>query len=337
MKSYFLISLLIISISGRSEIYMCHDDPFIDEQCLKAESIGGNNFVWLRKCKGSKVCVRLPYYGGITGSCIIKVRSHYDGESCANGNKCTSGVCDGTKCIGKEKGVQCEPGLGQCAKGLLCRTTHSRITNSNNEFTGYTQSNVFTCQDPIAPGALCTNLGSSSFDDDDYFLGESKYIDPGFNVCTLGYTCSKAKDTDGSMYTGRCIKIGSLKTGLSTDNPLACETGLSDSNVCVEKLTSPTRYTSLGDTFSNYANATRHFQSWLEASTYDDDTEDEDAIYEAYRYTRNKKKINELWFRYIQANYVDDADECAYDYFWKQSSSNYIQFSFMIIALLFLF
>ena len=43
MKSYFLISLLIISISGRSEIYMCHDDPFIDEQCLKAESIGGYN------------------------------------------------------------------------------------------------------------------------------------------------------------------------------------------------------------------------------------------------------------------------------------------------------
>ena len=95
--------------------------------------------------------------------------------------------------------------------------------------------------------------------------------------------------------------------------------------------------TSLGDTFSNYANATRHFHSWLEASTYDDDTEDEDAIYEAYRYTRNKKKINELWFRYIKAHRVDDADECAYDYFWKQSSSNYIQFSFMIITLLLLF
>ncbi len=222
-------------------------------------------------------------------------------------------------------------------QNIFTRCNLTKPSLSNNEFTGYTQSNVFTCQDPIAPGALCTNLGSSSFDDDDYFLGESKYIDPGFNVCTLGYTCSKAKDTDGSMYTGRCIKIGSLKTGLSTDNPLACETGLSDSNVCVEKLTSPTRYTSLGDTFSNYANATRHFNAWLDASTYDDDTEDEDAIYEAYRYTRNKKKINELWFRYIQANYVDDADECAYDYFWKQSSSNYIQFSFMIITLLLLF
>ena len=36
------------------------------------------------------------------------------------------------------------------------------------------------------------------------------------------------------------------------------------------------------------------------------------------------KKINELWFRYIQGHRVNDADECAYDYFWKQSSSNYI-------------
>ena len=97
------------------------------------------------------------------------------------------------------------------------------------------------------------------------------------------------------------------------------------------------KYTSRGLTFSNYANATRHFQSWLEASSYDDDTEDEDAIYEAYRYTRNKKKINELWFRYIKSHRVDDADECAYDYFWKQSSSNYIQLSFLILTLTLLF
>ena len=337
MKSCFLISLLIISISGRDEIYMCHDDPFIDEQCLKAESIGGNNFVWLRKCKGSKVCVRLPYYGGITGSCIIKVRSHYDGESCANGNKCTSGICDGTKCIGKEKGVQCEPGLGQCAKGLLCRKELFPISE-NRQLVRHLVSDVFTCQDPIAPGAVCSNLGGSSFDGE--YLLEPKYLDPGYNVCTLGYTCDKPEDS-AVIFTGKCIKIGSLTltSGTGIQNPLACETGLavtSSPGNCVASLTSGL-FTSLGDTFTNYANATRHFHSWLEASTYDDDTEDEDAIYEAYRYTRNKKKINELWFRYIQAHRVDDADECAYDYFWKQSSSNYIQFSFMIFALLLLF
>ncbi len=120
MKKYILFSLFLLC-TQREEIYMCHDDPFIDEQCMKKEKIGENTFIWLRKCKGSKVCADLPYYGGITGSCIIKVRSHYDGESCANGNKCTSGNCDGSKCIGKDEGIQCEPGLGQCKKGLLCR------------------------------------------------------------------------------------------------------------------------------------------------------------------------------------------------------------------------
>ena len=120
---------------------------------------------------------------------------------------------------------------------------------------------------------------------------------------------------------------------------MACETGLFDgSSNCATSLSpSPSKYTSKGLPFTNSANATRHFNSWLEASTYDDDTEDEDAIYEAYRYTRNKKKINELWFRYVASDRVEDADECAYDYFWKNNSGKYIQFSFLIIALTLLF
>ena len=75
----------------------------------------------------------------------------------------------------------------------------------------------------------------------------------------------------------------------------------------------------------------------MEASTYDDDTEDEDAIYEAYRYTRNKKKINKAWFIYTHHAFVRDSDECAFDYLWKTSSSNYIQFSLIILIFTLLF
>ena len=319
MKTYIFLSLIVFIFRQRvKEIYMCHDDPFIDEQCMKKEKIGENTFVWLRKCKGAKVCVNLPYYGEITGSCIIKVRSHYDGESCANGNKCTSGNCDGTKCIGKDEEIQCEPGLGQCKKGLLCRNTYN--------------SDIFTCQKPIQPGEKCGGLGGSTFTGD-YIFNDAKYLDPGYNVCTLGYTCDKPDNP-----AGVCVRIGSISGTGESGNPLACETGLFDGSNCATSFSpSPLKYTSRGLLFSNYANATRHFQSWLEASSYDDDTEDEDAIYEAYRYTRNKKKINELWFRYIKSHRVDDADECAYDYFWKQSSSNYIQLSFLILALTLLF
>ncbi len=134
----------------------------------------------------------------------------------------------------------------------------------------------------------------------------------------------------------KCVRIGSIAVGDTSANPLACQTGLISGTSCSTSLSS-SKKTSKGLPFTNYANATRHFNSWLEASTYDDDTEDEDAIYEAYRYTRNKKKINELWFRYIKSHRVDDADECAYDYFWKQSSSNYIQLSFLILTLTLLF
>ncbi len=47
---------------------------------------------------------------------------------------------------------------------------------------------------------------------------------------------------------------------------------------------------------------------------------EEDAIYETYRYTRNKKKINKAWFIYTHNNFVRDSDECAFDYIWKQRS-----------------
>jgi hypothetical protein len=178
-------------------------------------------------------------------------------------------------------------------------------------------------------GKECGKLGGYNLNVDTIYL---YLLDPGNNVCTLGYTCDRPTSDNGI-----CVRIGSMTvtTGTSVTNPLACETGLTNGGCSTTGLAG--LKTSKGLDFSNFGNATRHFNEWLDASTYDDDTEDEDAIYEAYRYTRNKKKINELWFRYIRANCVDDADECAYDYFWKQSSSNYIQFSFMIIALLLLF
>ena len=47
---------------------MCNNDPFIDKQRMKKEKIGENTFIWLRKCKDSKIYADLPYYGGITGS-----------------------------------------------------------------------------------------------------------------------------------------------------------------------------------------------------------------------------------------------------------------------------
>jgi hypothetical protein len=294
---------------------MCHDDDFKDEQCMKKETLGTNTFYWVRKCKGAKVCVQLPYYNEIIGACSIKVRSHYDGEICANGNKCTSGICDGTKCKGLNPGLKCEVGLGQCKKGYLCR----KDVDKDGVVSGYN-----SCQRPIDNDAKC---GSSN----------AVYsFNPSYNVCKLGYICS-IKNNDAAA----CIEIGSQGVGTVVSNPMACQSGMMENqnNKCVSDTITGTYFsgpTSKGGTFTDYKNVSDTFKNWLDEAKANK-LKDEDANYEAYRYTRNKKKINEAFFRYVYADWISDADECAFDYKWKQNSSNSLKFSLMILVLALLF
>jgi len=316
-----LIALLIGIISSR-DVYMCHDDPFKDEQCLKTETFGRNTFYWLRKCKGAKVCVGLPYYGNI-GACSIKVRSHYDGESCANGNKCTSGICDGTKCKGLNPEVKCERGLGQCKKGYLCRTSTNLPGN--------------TCQPPIGNGEECSSYVGTLYSSN-YIKMNGRYFNPANNPCNLGYVCSIA-DNDS---TAKCIQIGSQKNKAS--NPLACESGVfddstdtcltlpSNSSCSSNPSTLGSETTSKGAQFCLSEDITTEFKNWLN-EIGKNKLKDKDANYEAYRYTRNKKKINEAFFRYTHYGWISDADECAYDYKWKQNNGNYLKLSFMLLVL----
>ena len=317
MKTIILFTLLFITINCGREVYMCHDDPFKDEQCMKREKLGSNTFYWVRKCKGAKVCVDLPYYGNIIGACSIKVRSHYAGESCANGNKCTSGICDGTKCKGLIEEEACIPGLGQCKKGLLCRKASS-------------SSSIFTCLAPVSGNtdceALAPSTSTSTLTGKFYITGYAKYFDPAMNICKLGYVCNNNK----------CVKIGAVKDLTSTaTHPLACYTGLIDStnNKCASSISLTT---SKGATITSSTAVKDAFEAWKDAQD-DNNMDDEDAIYEAYRYTRNKKKINELFFNYTHAGFIQDADECAYDYIWKQASSSSLKFSLMILVLALLF
>jgi len=299
---------------------MCHDDPFKDEQCMKEETLGTNTFYWVRKCKGAKVCVTLPYYDSMTiGACSIKVRSHYDGESCANGNKCTSGICDGTKCKGLNPDIKCQRGLGQCQKGYLCRSS---------------TSGGYRCQKPIENGACYQSSGSPT--SWHYFFSLSAF-DPSENPCKLGYICSIVNST-----TATCIQIGSQNADTKVSNPMACSSGFAKSSgsdlVCATATDSSTTYgiTAKGAAFTQISNITTAFNNWLD-EWKKKDLKDEDANYEAYRYTKNKKKINEAFYKYVYAPFVQDADECAYDYMWKRNSSNSLKFSLMILVLALLF
>ena len=336
MKTIILFTLLFITINCGRTVYMCHDDPFKDEQCMKKETLGTNDFVWVRKCKGAKVCVDLPYYGGIIGACSIKVRPHYDGESCANGNKCGSGICDGTKCKGLNPNVECVPGLGQCKKGYLCIATADTRTESDDD------DKIFKCQKPLAENAECGGYSKDIETEGNYLYGKSALFNPASNPCKLGLICSSTS----SGGTPKCIKIGEENDGTVVSNPMACKSGVGIKSSNEYTCTTPTSSTgslsglddlttSRGATFTNFVNVTKMFTDWKKEVK--DSLDDEDAIYEAYRYTSNKKKINKLFFQYTQAAFVEDADECAFDYLWKQSSSNSLKFSLMILVLALLF
>ena len=295
---------------------MCHDDPFKDEQCMKRETLGSNTFIWVRKCKGAKVCATLSYYETYLGACSIKVRSHYDGQSCANGNKCTSGICGGTKCKGLNPNVKCEVGLGQCQKGYLCRYSK--------------------CQKPIENNQACTPSPTSSPtpNTSGYTVYYTSFFDPSKNPCKLNHVCSRSS----SGTSASCIEIGSQDNGVTVDNPLACKSGFVDTSGVCATATDGTKYgtTAKGGDFKKISNITTAFNKWRNEWNKKS-LKDDDAIYEAYRYTKNKKKINEYFYQYVYAPFVQDADECAYDYMWKQNSSNSLKFSLMILILALLF
>ena len=322
MKSFIYITLLlIISISSR-DVLLCSDDGFKDEQCMKREKLGSNTFYWVKKCKGSKVCVDLPYYGEMIGACSIKVRSHYDGESCANDNKCTTGVCDGTKCKGKSVDKNCEVGLGQCKKGLLCR-----LKDKNAKYT--------TCQAPIDNDKECTDLYPKYDPTDTYTIDYYYPRDPAYNPCKLGYVCS-TKDSTSTKY---CVEIGKLAKGKAVTNPLACASGYSVRDECVDLKDAPLTNrgpTSKGAYITVNDNYTDMFNAWKDEVSKNK-MKDEDAIYEAYRYTRNKKKVNKAWFIYTHYVKVYDTDDCTFDYLWKRNNGNALKYSLMIFVLILLF
>lgn len=61
--NYFLLILInILKLTSlRSTVYLCADSSYADEQCLTHEKKGDVDFMWVRKCKGAKVCLLLPY------------------------------------------------------------------------------------------------------------------------------------------------------------------------------------------------------------------------------------------------------------------------------------
>ena len=342
----FSMFKIYIQLYERGQVYRCNDGSYVDEQCLTHEKIGQVDFFWLKKCKGAKVCIKLPYYGGMAGVCSIKVRSHYDGESCQKDNKCTSKRCVNSKCKGLEEESRCEPGLGQCQKGFVCRKNT-------------TKSTFHQCLLPIGNGNDCEDyINMTEVDDGFINVSYSKYYLPENNVCGLDYVCSK-----------KCVQIHSIVNSGNSTHPLACASGTllftsnrvyntcvsypTANNTCKQKdgkyvcedikvngyngtVVLDCLKTSQGAYWCPTVAISNAFDEWYSEwfSYYENQ---EDTNLEAYRYTANKKSVNELFFRYKYFGLITDADECSYDYFWKNNFSMKLKISVFIFILIFLF
>ena len=331
-----LLSFLMITLTNsRGTVYQCLDESYADEQCLFQEKLGDINFKWVRKCKGAKVCVQLPYYNNLIGACNIKVRTHYDNEICANGNKCTSGICDGTKCKGYDIGHSCVMGLGQCQRGTVCR--YNTIDDD-----------ISTCQVPISGGEACVIPSSNemTIKDDETSIYGSKYsfFVPWYNPCDLDLICYDTSLINNERKIGKCQKIGSVNEGL-VNNPMLCPSGIfnhstgecltlsNDLSFCdpnnngiLCQLSSKGAYHPLNESLST------SFKNWQE-QLKDNEKDSSKTNIEAYRYTRNNKKINKLFFTYTHYGWISDADECAFDYMWKNSNGNWIKVTLTLLFL----
>ena len=346
--NYFLLILInILKLTSlRSTVYLCADSSYADEQCLTHEKKGDVDFMWVRKCKGAKVCLLLPYYNQMIGACNIKVRTHYDRESCFNNNKCTSGICDGTKCKGFTEEQECILGLAQCEKGLVCRY------KENSDFT--------SCLPPVNAGEKCImpSFNEMSIKDDKFSIYGSynSYFVPWYNPCQKNQVCNTTKNSSSDKkqrLNGTCLGISSFNNDQYASNPLLCSSGFIDKeNKCIEPDEDKNTqcqiyheenksgdfgcmYTSKGSPWKISNKVKNAFTAWWEECDKDK-KDNEDLILEAYRYTKNKKKINELFFRYTHYGWMVDADECAYDYMWKNNKDEWIKISYFIFILVLL-
>ena len=335
-----LLSFLMITLTNsRGTVYQCLDESYADEQCLFQEKLGDINFKWVRKCKGAKVCVQLPYYNNLIGACNIKVRTHYDNEPCANGNKCTSGICDGTKCKGYDIGHSCVMGLGQCQRGTVCR--YNTIDDD-----------ISTCQVPISGGQACVIPSSNemTIKDDETSIYGSKYsfFVPWYNPCDLDLICYSESIENLDNYNktmGTCESLSKKNNGDVVNNPMLCSSGFfnitdrkcmdltDDSSFCDPinggitcQLTSKGAYYTLNKTMTNT------FGDWI-TQLQGNEKDSSKTNIEAYRYTRNNKKINKLFFNYTHYGWISDADECAFDYMWKNSNGNWIKVTLTLLFL----
>ena len=302
---------------------MCSEEKYFDNQCLDERKIASNQIYFLRKCPLNEACQILTKSetGNSIGLCVPRMHHLYETDKCRRNYECASGICQDNQCVGLSEGRTCDPNRYECKFGYICRKNSSDSTS-------------YTCQRPIERDNICYET----------------------NDCIVEYICSLSPNNTENK---TCIKIGSLDIGSYTSESMACKTGDSYNNSCIKRvetticdnnnqcnvtiqtdqngseniITDTCLYSSKGagicpgslieEYFTKYMD---EFDEGFRGKIRGDIHHDEFNI-EKYKYTLDKEYVIKAYFNYKYWYFIQDADDCAYQYFYLINSQKWIFFN----------
>lgn len=211
-RKKIIISILCFLEIYSVTIYQCSNSEFLSDQCMfNWTDKNGNTHISFKKCPDDKICQPIKDYS--MGFCVSNFKFAYPGEECKRASQCSSKICQET-CKGLDFKEYCIPKKKVCDFNLSCR----------KKFDEDEQRIVYRCLN-------LSDINEDCEENDD---------------CELNLVCAWNKDIGKDIKVSKiediknyitmneylnitknktCINRASLKNGIISNEPMACESG----------------------------------------------------------------------------------------------------------------
>ena len=333
MKSLFLITLLLISFTAilskeTKNIYKCASDLKVDTCYFKdyqsTESLDTYTY-YVNACPKGKYCIELSDKGNEDGILVNQCmkKKHYldEGDKCAIGSECKSGVCTDNKCVTYEEGHTCSSSK-ECKTGLYCKTN-----DKANACTKYLKKGDSCKEGKCRPGLECANEKCMPI----FSLKDGEKTDNA-GVCISGETFLN----NGEEQCGEVTSLGECKNDKATVT-IKFDTDKNYEVSCTDNISElGTSYDYLKSTVNGQAEWNKYAE---ELENYIDDILEDDDYLE-YQALDGKdidvsfgiKELQKLYIEYMHKKKIDaaaddDSKDCVREYYLRQLSSNKLYIS----------
>ena len=356
-----IIFLLKLKFSFNRIIYMCSKRHFKNFQCLDEVVKGDNKVFNLKKCASNEICqiISTEKENNKLGICTRKYVRALDQQYCRVNADCSSYLCNSKICEGFPEGRKCILNRFQCKNGLVCRSIIeiNQIlisTNNNNNFI-ITENNTnpifnnilaedfLICAQPLKENETCKLTSDCEIN----FVcsRNSNFLKK--KVCTKIASQEIGTIVDDEM----ACKTGDMKKiNIENKNETICvereeivydcgENVDLDENFCVVNITignnteifnETCEISSLGAFICNDRNKTTNFENYIEdfnkkIKKLEKKIKNKEFNIEKFRFNLDDVEIARKYFEYKYWNFVYDADDCAYDYYFNLNNANFLK------------